>query len=200
MIDYSRIDDLKVVFQKDKQPEIVQTQKYFGVKNEEITYYENEEEPVVGTSLIIQVELSSEDDSDDDDDTKLKACDNVFQKMDEIENPGSRKSERIKVIGKTNFQYVLKRKAWLSKRKTNELKLQNTKNLRQLSPPKYNRNSLSIKKEELHNHAKTSKLKRLKPSIQNGNNITMKYEIMADNSNQKDDDPVQGQEITDSSH
>lgn len=35
----------------------------------------------------------------------------------------------------------------------------------------------------------------------NGNGITMKYEIMADESNnKKDDDPVQRQEITDSSH
>ena len=130
------------------------------MKNDVTTYYENEKEPVVGTSLIIQVELSSDDDSDSDH-CNFKGCDNVFTKIDEIENPESRKTERIKVIGKTNFQYVLKRRAWLSKRKTNELKMQNyaSKNLK-FDLLKLNKESIGIKKEEFLNQQKSSKTKR----------------------------------------
>ena len=130
------------------------------MKNDVTTYYENEKEPVVGTSLIIQVELSSDDDSDSDH-CNFKGSDNVFTKIDEIENPESRKTERIKVIGKTNFQYVLKRRAWLSKRKTNELKMQNhaSKNLK-FDLLKLNKESIGIKKEEFLNQQKSSKTKR----------------------------------------
>ena len=69
-------------------------------------------QPTIGTSLFLEIEFSSSDSDSEDQPQKLNANENAFLDIEKIE--GDRKSrpneQKVKIIGKTNFQYLMKRR------------------------------------------------------------------------------------------
>ena len=69
-------------------------------------------QPTIGTSLFLEIEFSSSDSDSEDQPQTLNANENAFLDIEKIE--GDRKSrlneQKVKIIGKTNFQYLMKRR------------------------------------------------------------------------------------------
>ena len=73
-------------------------------------WYESEAQPLVGTSLIVEVELSSCSSSDADEgpfaqakQDRLAKDDNVFSKLRQLENPDKSPENHVAILGKTHF-------------------------------------------------------------------------------------------------
>ena len=77
-------------------------------------WYETEIQPVVGTSLFVEVEFSSsESDGEDcsEDPDKLKTEENAFCQLQNLEGQcHENTTKRVTILGKTTFECVLKRR------------------------------------------------------------------------------------------
>lgn len=86
-----------------------------GTAEKQVTQaYQCDFGPVVGTSVIVEVELSeSDDDTDAADGANEEDNQNVFMKLADMLEPKRREErykQKIKIIGQTNFQIVPRRK------------------------------------------------------------------------------------------
>jgi len=83
---------------------------------------------------------------------ELVKSDNIFNQLNQIQNPESFRSNAIRILGKTQHQFVLRRKAALSKRKVNRLKMLYTKNTEAVCAKKVKKTQPEIKKEIVKKH------------------------------------------------